>query len=109
MLRWSIISDRFRTGCAHKFWLDFAVLLSGKLRDKARIMAFLDAGMDVMRLNMSHGDHTFHAETIEILRECCAETKRSEKPFRFGATSSDNADRYFLSPAMQSLHRTGKR
>mmetsp|Transcript_19567 Transcript_19567/g.38266 ORF Transcript_19567/g.38266 Transcript_19567/m.38266 type:complete len:868 (+) Transcript_19567:53-2656(+) len=33
------------------------------------ILALLDAGMNVARLNFSHGDHEYHAETIRNLKE----------------------------------------
>lgn len=34
------------------------------------IMKLLDAGMDVARLNFSHGTHADHAQRITMLREC---------------------------------------
>ncbi|TVS10543.1 MAG: pyruvate kinase [Gammaproteobacteria bacterium] len=37
-----------------------------------RIHALLEAGMDVARLNFSHGDHAFHATLIKRLREAAA-------------------------------------
>jgi pyruvate kinase len=36
-----------------------------------------EAGMDVARLNFSHGDHEFHAETIRQLRQVSEETGKA--------------------------------
>lgn len=36
----------------------------------------IEAGMNVMRLNFSHGDHTYHAGVITNLREYLAASKR---------------------------------
>jgi len=40
-----------------------------------RIRGLLDAGMDVARLNFSHGNHASHREQYEILRAVAAETR----------------------------------
>ena len=37
--------------------------------DQASIRRLIQAGMDVARLNFSHGSHEFHAEIIRIIRE----------------------------------------
>lgn len=36
----------------------------------------IEAGMNVMRLNFSHGDHSYHAGVISNLREYLAASKR---------------------------------
>jgi pyruvate kinase len=41
--------------------------------DKATIRALIDAGMDVARLNFSHGAHADHRKVIEFIREAAAE------------------------------------
>lgn len=41
--------------------------------DQATIGRLIDAGMNVARINMSHGDHDGHAQTIERLRHAAAE------------------------------------
>ena len=41
-----------------------------------RIAALIEAGMDVARINFSHGDLERHAETIRNVREASARTKR---------------------------------
>jgi len=33
------------------------------------LLQMLDAGMNVARLNFSHGDHESHAKTIKTLKE----------------------------------------
>jgi len=38
-------------------------------RDKATIRQLIQAGMDVARLNFSHGSHAIHAENIRAIRE----------------------------------------
>ena len=44
--------------------------------DKDTIIELLRAGMDVARINFSHGDHQDHAQVIKLLRECAAELNR---------------------------------
>jgi pyruvate kinase len=41
-----------------------------------RVHALVDAGMDVARLNLSHGTHDDHAERARVLREVEADTGR---------------------------------
>jgi pyruvate kinase len=41
-----------------------------------KLRALLEAGMDVARVNMSHGAHERHAETIRLAREIAAELSR---------------------------------
>ena len=38
-----------------------------------RVRALIQAGMNVARLNMSHGDHTLHRERFDLIRACAAE------------------------------------
>lgn len=38
-------------------------------RDEATLRALLQAGVDVVRLNFSHGTHAEHAETIRLVRQ----------------------------------------
>jgi pyruvate kinase len=45
-------------------------------RDPATIRRMIEAGMDVARLNFSHGTHEEHAQTIRALREASRETGR---------------------------------
>lgn len=41
------------------------------------IVQMIDLGMNVARLNFSHGDHAYHAESVRIIRE--ANKQRPEK------------------------------
>ena len=45
--------------------------------DADSVKALMEAGMDVARLNFSHGDHESHGRMIEWLREAAAESGRS--------------------------------
>lgn len=38
-----------------------------------RVRALIQAGMNVVRLNMSHGDHAIHRERYALVRRCAAE------------------------------------
>jgi len=38
-----------------------------------RVRAMIRAGMNVVRFNMSHGDHAMHAERYHLVRACAAE------------------------------------
>lgn len=42
-----------------------------------RLKQLVAAGMDVARLNFSHGDHEFHAETIRQIRQVSEETGKA--------------------------------
>lgn len=42
-----------------------------------KLRQLIEAGMDVARLNFSHGDHETHARNLEILR---AEARRAGRP-----------------------------
>jgi pyruvate kinase len=42
--------------------------------DEATIKNLLSSGMDVARLNFSHGTHESHAQVIALLRQCSKET-----------------------------------
>ena len=37
-------------------------------RDEKTLQAMFDSGMDVGRINFSHGTHEYHRETIEMFR-----------------------------------------
>lgn len=45
--------------------------------DRATIRALIDAGMDVARMNFSHGTHEEHRERIEHVRACAEEVGRA--------------------------------
>ncbi len=42
-----------------------------------KITALIEAGMDIARLNFSHGTHAFHAGLISTIRTCAAATGRT--------------------------------
>lgn len=44
---------------------------------KKRIKDLIEAGMDVARLNFSHGDHNFHKTTIDRIRMCSKRLKKN--------------------------------
>jgi pyruvate kinase len=41
------------------------------------LQGLIEAGMDVARLNFSHGDHSFHKETISTIRDVSKKTKKN--------------------------------
>jgi pyruvate kinase len=45
-------------------------------REPQRLRALMQAGMDVARINFSHGDHETHAETVENIRAVAEELGR---------------------------------
>jgi pyruvate kinase len=45
-------------------------------RDRKTLLAMARAGMDIARLNLSHGDHTEHARAIRLTREVSREIGR---------------------------------
>eukprot|EP00761_Pharyngomonas_kirbyi_P013001 gb/GECH01013028.1/.p1 GENE.gb/GECH01013028.1/~~gb/GECH01013028.1/.p1 ORF type:complete len:497 (+),score=99.30 gb/GECH01013028.1/:1-1491(+) len=47
-----------------------------KTQPKEKLQALLESGMNVVRLNFSHGSHEFHATTIRNIHEVASETKR---------------------------------
>ncbi len=44
--------------------------------EKEMLRALIEAGVDVCRLNFSHGDHAWHAATLKKIREASAEIGR---------------------------------
>ena len=44
--------------------------------DPEILAQMIDAGMNVARINMSHGDHEFHARNIHTIREIAQERNR---------------------------------
>ena len=44
--------------------------LGPALDDREKLRAAIEAGIDVVRLNFSHGDHETHARRLETVREC---------------------------------------
>jgi pyruvate kinase len=44
--------------------------LGPALDEREKLRAAIEAGIDVVRLNFSHGDHDTHAQRLEAVREC---------------------------------------
>ena len=49
--------------------------LGPKSRDLEVIEELLRSGMSVARFNFSHGSHEYHQETLDTLRQACANTR----------------------------------
>ena len=47
-----------------------------KSRDEGTLAGMANAGMDIVRINMSHGTHDFHRGTIELTRKVAKQTGR---------------------------------
>ncbi len=42
--------------------------------DEATLRELIDAGLNIVRLNFSHGEHAMHLKNIEMVRKICRET-----------------------------------
>jgi pyruvate kinase len=51
--------------------------LGPALDDRDKLRAAVEAGVDVVRLNFSHGDHATHARRLETVRECAVRLGRN--------------------------------
>jgi pyruvate kinase len=51
--------------------------LGPALDDRDKLRAAVEAGIDVVRLNFSHGDHATHARRLETVRECAVRLGRN--------------------------------
>jgi pyruvate kinase len=77
--------------------------------DKKKLLKMIEAGLDVARLNFSHGDQSDHRQRAEALREAAAECGRDIglmgdlqgpkiriKRFEHGSVHLDEGDSFFL-------------
>jgi len=51
--------------------------LGPALDERDKLRAAVEAGIDVVRLNFSHGDHDTHAKRLETVRECAVRLGRN--------------------------------
>lgn len=51
--------------------------LGPKTSDPSTVLDLLQAGVDVVRINASHGDHKWQESTIQVVRQCGAQLNRS--------------------------------
>ena len=51
--------------------------LGPALDEREKLRAAVEAGIDVVRLNFSHGDHDTHAKRLETVRECSVRLGRN--------------------------------
>ena len=51
--------------------------LGPALDEREKLRAAIEAGIDVVRLNFSHGDHDTHAKRLETVRECSVRLGRN--------------------------------
>ena len=50
-----------------------------KTQSVEKLASLIDAGMNIMRLNFSHGTHQYHGQTIANLRECLQGSKQPKQ------------------------------
>jgi len=58
-------------------------------RSVETLVELIQAGMDICRLNFSHGDHTYHAETIRNIREAIDKCRANKTLFKPVALALD--------------------
>merc|ERR1711953_220149 len=58
-------------------------------RSVEKLVELIDAGMDICRLNFSHGDHTYHAETIANIRAAIDQCRAKKTLFKPVALALD--------------------
>ena len=54
-----------------------------------KLEKLIDAGMDICRLNFSHGDHTYHAETIRNIKQAIDNKRKDNTLFKPVALALD--------------------
>lgn len=83
--------------------------------DRESLAAIITAGVNVVRMNLSHGDHEEHRERVRVLREAAAAADRVVgvlcdlqgpkiriERFRDGSVDLANGQSFFLDPALEA-------
>lgn len=83
--------------------------------DRESLAAIITAGVNVVRMNLSHGDHEEHRERVRVLREAAAAADRVVgvlcdlqgpkiriERFRDGPVALANGQGFFLDPALEA-------
>ncbi|HWQ83558.1 MAG TPA: pyruvate kinase [Anaerolineales bacterium] len=71
----AILSDRQKQPLSERY-ARIVATIGPASQDQAKLLQLIKAGMDVARLNFSHGTHDYHLETIKNLRAASAEAKK---------------------------------
>ena len=75
----------------------------GRSWDVPTLVKLIDAGMNVARLNFSHGDHKSHGENVERVREAAKARPNKNIAILLDTKGPEIRTGFFRTPAPQNL------